>query len=92
MLKESNTLAKRALSTVRAAGVQHSALLRHQFALFVHLLHRELFQIRQHDQIGGIARGYCAAVRKTEVLARERVPIRTATTGSTPAVMALRMI
>ena len=26
-------------------GVQHFALLRHQLALFVHLLHRELFQI-----------------------------------------------
>ena len=52
--------------------MQHSALLRHQFALFVHLLHRELFQIRQHDQIGGIARGYCAAVCKTEVLARDK--------------------
>ena len=51
----------------KGGGVQHSALLRHQFALFVHLLHRELFQIRQHDQIGGIARGYRAAVRKTEV-------------------------
>ena len=52
--------------------MQHSALLRHQFALFVHLLHRELFQIRQHDQISGVARGYRAAVRKTEVLTRDK--------------------
>ena len=53
----------------KGGGVQHFALLRHQFALFVHLLHRELFQIGQHDQVGGIAGSYRAAVRKTEVLA-----------------------
>ena len=29
----------------KGGGVQHFALLRHQLALFVHLLHRELFQI-----------------------------------------------
>ena len=52
--------------------MQHFALLRHQFALFVHLLHRELFQIRQHDQVGGIAGGYCTAVRKAEVLTRNK--------------------
>ena len=52
--------------------MQHSALLRHQFALFVHLLHRELFQIRQYDQVSGVTGGYRAAVRKTEVLARDK--------------------
>ena len=52
--------------------MQHFALLRHQLALFVHLLHRELFQIGQHDQVGGIAGGYRAAVRKTEILARNK--------------------
>ena len=52
--------------------MQHSALLRHQFALFVHLLHRELFQIRQYDQVSGVTGSYRAAVCKTEVLARDK--------------------
>ena len=29
----------------KGGGVQHSALLRHQLTLFIHLLYRELFQI-----------------------------------------------